>query len=79
MANRTVEEFEDAIGVLAQGQINLETVVQAQGELIKAQGEIIRAMDLKIRLQQTLIDNHHDVFIKAGLATPRPTEDPLVH
>jgi hypothetical protein len=58
---------------------DLERIVAEQTEAIKALGELVKAIDLKLRLQQALIDNHHDVFIKAGLATPRPTEDPLVH
>ena len=50
-----------------------------QNAVIKELGDLVRAMDLRIRSQQALIDIHHEIFVKAGLAKPRPAEDPLVH
>ena len=41
---RTLEEWEEAIGVLAQAQIDLQAVVKAQGELIQAQDTAIKAL-----------------------------------
>ena len=69
MAISTLKEAIEAISVLAHGHIDLETVVKAMGELVKAQ-------DLKLRQQQTLIDNMQAILIDAGLAKPRPKKDP---
>ena len=69
---RTLEEWEAAIGVLAQGQINLEA-------LVKALGELVRAQDLKLKMQQGLIDNMQQVLIDQGLAKPRPKEEAIVN
>jgi hypothetical protein len=58
---------------------DLEAIVTKQNAAIEALGEFVKAMDRKLRLQQALLDNHHEVFVKSGLATPRPAEDPVVH
>ncbi len=44
MAIKTLEEAIDAISVLAQGHVDLEAVVKAQGELIQAQDLAIKAL-----------------------------------
>ncbi len=65
---KTLEEAIEAISVLAQAHVELETVVKAKGELIEA-------MDARIRLQQTLIDTLYGILVANGLAKPRPKEE----
>jgi hypothetical protein len=40
----TAEQFREAIGVLAKGITELETIVKSQGEMIQAQDAAIRAL-----------------------------------
>jgi hypothetical protein len=67
---KTLEEAIEAISVLAQAHVDLETVVKSKGELIER-------MDARIRLQQTLIDHDHAILVANGLAKPRPKKDLL--
>jgi hypothetical protein len=41
---KTIEEFETAIGVLAQAHIDLQAVVEAQGKMLQAQDTAIKAL-----------------------------------
>jgi hypothetical protein len=41
---KTIEEFEQAIGVLAEGLVDLQAVVTAQGELLRVQDAAIKAL-----------------------------------
>ena len=50
---------------------DLERIVAEQNATIKGLGELVKGMDARIKLLTALIDNHHDVLIKNGLAKPR--------
>jgi hypothetical protein len=50
---------------------DLERIVAEQNATIKGLGELVKGMDARIKLLTALIDNHHDLFIKHGLAKPR--------
>jgi hypothetical protein len=65
---QTADQIREAIGVLAQAHTELEAVVKAQAGLIES-------MHLRIQALTSLIDSHHETFIKHGWARPRPTED----
>jgi hypothetical protein len=58
---------------------DLEAVVAKQNAAIEALGQLVKAMDLRIRTLTSLIDSHQSTLIAAGLAKPRPAEDPIVH
>ena len=82
------QQAEEAIGVLAAGHMELEAALDANlklGELVRLQDTQIRAQDMRltaqaqqIRLLVAMVDHHHDIFIKQGLATPRPVEETTI-
>jgi ABC-type uncharacterized transport system ATPase subunit len=51
---------------------DLELIVAEQTKAIKGLGELVKGMDARIKLLSALIDHHHDLLIRAGLAKPRP-------
>jgi hypothetical protein len=67
MANR-IETIDD-----------LQAVLDAQTAIITALGELVKAMDARIQTLTTLLDGHHEIFIKHGLARPRPSGDSLAN
>lgn len=86
MAELEPNQFREALSVCAAEIIQLKETLAALGEhairqdaATVAMGKLIVAQNERIQMQQVLIDNHHDVLIKAGLAEPRPAKDPLVN
>jgi hypothetical protein len=61
----TPEDFAEAVGVLAKGQIELETRVTALTQLVQG-------MDARIKLLTALLDSHHDVLERHRMVPPRP-------
>jgi hypothetical protein len=53
----TIEQLAEGIHVLAEEVDRLQRVENALGEMV-------RAMDARIRLQQSLIDIHHEIFVR---------------
>jgi hypothetical protein len=53
---------------------DLERIVGEQNTTISGQNLNIAALELKIRVLTALVDAHHDLFIKHGMAKPRPPE-----
>jgi hypothetical protein len=54
---------------------DLETIVAEQTAAIVAMGQLVRGMDLRIKALTALVDHHHELFTKQGLAIPRPKGD----
>lgn len=65
MTLETTEQFSEAIGTLAQGEVELEARV-------KALTELVHAMDTRIKALTGLLDHHHAVLTKIAGLPPRP-------
>ena len=68
MSHKRIETAED-----------LERIVAGQTTAIDALGGLVRAMDARIKVLTTLVDYHHEIFIRQGLAKPRPKEDHIAN
>jgi hypothetical protein len=53
---------------------DLENELHTQNLAIIGLGNLVRAMDLKIKLLTELVDGHQEIFVRQGLAKPRPAE-----
>jgi hypothetical protein len=58
---------------------DLEAIVAEQTATIHALGALLKSMDQRIKLLTALVDHHHAILIKAGLAKPRPAGDGLAN
>ncbi|HEY1743735.1 MAG TPA: hypothetical protein VGG18_11260 [Granulicella sp.] len=68
----TLEQFREAVSVLATELVNLR-------EMQVATAQLVQKMDLRIKMLTALTDHDHSVLEKHGMVPPRPKEDPLVN
>jgi DNA anti-recombination protein RmuC len=72
MTLENAEQFSEAIGTLAQGEVELEARV-------KALTGLVQAMDQRLKALTALLDHHHTILTKIAGLPPRPKGDPLVN